>query len=493
MLILFIEYHFIEYFGKCMQFALGMLTGPIIVGTLLRTVRVFRRKINTKILMCNCSSEVMAGGVVKCHRGHVVCNECVVRCAGDDLGILGDVDWRRSVLQTLTASGFTCSVCGIHGPFRQSLDTQHAVNALPVRCGFTSLGLSCRWTGTRNQFAIHQHVFDDLDRSANSQEQSPRRAVKRPNSDSDGDSDEHDKQHVKQFRHERTLNDDQLEKDDDVEFQEVQTVDPDVVHASAIPHVNAAEGKSSVESLVHDTADPSVSRAGTVHDSAQREDVNFEPIQKDQNADGGPMQEAATEDDNRDSTFVTDTAGHRESQSDIGDFETIELRQNLGGAAHSIVVHRAEIVHDVNGNRPPPSAVTHIGGELRERQAFQVTEGFREAADVDINRIDEIRDDVDGQTVQAAVSESIRRNAAGERAATTQVAAGREHSARGQEMDAVEASHGAAEGGELGAVHDAMCEQGIIPKPQVGLIERAATAIYKTARGVIDKFKTSTP
>ena len=108
----------------------------------------------------------MAGGAAECSHGHLFCAQCAINSAAADFGMC-DVKWSSSVYQVLSWSGFTCCVCGVRGPLRRSIVTDAAVAALPVRCGYTALDEACRWTGRRDQFDTHRHVFTEQSHSEN--------------------------------------------------------------------------------------------------------------------------------------------------------------------------------------------------------------------------------------------------------------------------------------------------------------------------------------
>ena len=143
-------------------------------------------------LLCTFSYEVMSNGAAECRNGHRSCVQCAANCAALEFG-MRPVKWSSALYHALSWSGCTCCICGVRGPLRQSAVVDAAVAALPVRCQFISAtGVSCRWTGRRDQFDSHRHVFTDRDQAqSTSQHQPPRRGGKRPSCDWNGaDSDE---------------------------------------------------------------------------------------------------------------------------------------------------------------------------------------------------------------------------------------------------------------------------------------------------------------
>jgi len=172
----------------------------------------------------------MANGAAECYNGHRFCALCAINRAAKDLGIPA-LKWKSSIFEGLSWSGFWCCICGVRGPLRRSAVTDAAVASLAVRCRFTTMGVVCRWSGRRDQFDTHQHVFADPDEKlADTQNHPPRRGRKRPVSDANAVFHEDDGLHTKQRREQRISNDN--EKEDDVQFQSSQTADPDIVPQS---------------------------------------------------------------------------------------------------------------------------------------------------------------------------------------------------------------------------------------------------------------------
>jgi len=185
---------------------------------------------------CNFSNDVMARGVAECRNQHRFCIQCALNTAPKSFGIR-DLVLRSSVDQALTWFGFKCSVCGVKGPLRRSLATDTAVAALPVRCGSSEDGATCRWTGRRDEFDAHRHVFSDEELELQATEQqSPSRGTKRPNEDRDSNEvdDPHD---VKQCRRYQQTSE---QSENEAGFLGGQITSPGTVPGSAAPGIDAA-------------------------------------------------------------------------------------------------------------------------------------------------------------------------------------------------------------------------------------------------------------
>jgi len=205
------------------------------------------------------SNDVMAGGAAECDNGHQFCIQCAVTSTAKDFGIR-HLKWSSSIHQALTWSQFTCCVCGTRGPLRRSSVTDAAVAALSVRCGFTALGLTCRWSGRRDQFDTHQHVFTDpVQDQPDTQDHPPRRGRMRLNYT---DSDEANGQRVKRRRYQVGGE----ENEDEVASQRVQAIHSDVVSESAFRDFNASG--ESVDGVALDTTIPRCNRAGVIISAA---------------------------------------------------------------------------------------------------------------------------------------------------------------------------------------------------------------------------------
>jgi len=181
--------------------------------------------------VCDFSDDVMAAGAVECKNGHVICAWCAKNSAPRNFGIR-DLVLRSSLDEVLKWRGLSCRVCGVRGPLRRSLVTEAAVAGLPVRCGFTALGVACRWTGRRDEFHAHEHAFPDPDQLQPSAE---RRGTKRPSSAAISDSD-NDGQRAKHGRLQQTLSVEEKSEDE----LAIQTADADVAALLAVPDINAA-------------------------------------------------------------------------------------------------------------------------------------------------------------------------------------------------------------------------------------------------------------
>jgi len=103
----------------------------------------------------------MACGVLECSNGHVFCAQCAL----DLLAQKSDMPrmkWNSSMYESLAIAAYTCCVCGVAGPLRQSPVLDAAVAALrSVSCGVSAQGTVCTWTGLRGQLDAHQDAFLD--------------------------------------------------------------------------------------------------------------------------------------------------------------------------------------------------------------------------------------------------------------------------------------------------------------------------------------------
>jgi len=389
----------------------------------------------------------MAGGAAECDNGHRFCIQCAVTSTAKDFGI-HHLKWSSSIHQALTWSRFTCCVCGARGPLRRSSVVDAAVGALPVRCGSTALGLACRWSGRRDQFDTHQHVFTDpvqdqpgtQDHSCRpgkkrlssiftdstqdqpgTQDHPSRRRKKPLSSASNTDSDETDGPRVKRRRYQDTADGNENEG----ASQRVQTIDSDVVPVSAFPDINASG--ESVEGVVLDMAVPHIARTGVIIHTA--------------------VAAAADDDDDDDS--------RREDELHISQEEMLTVQTAVNNVVRDRVVPGgggADITHDADREEDE----SFITADIELQPSQNPTAGdVREPVLADL-RGSEVFHDVDGQA---------------------------------RELDIIP--------GQFNAVHSALQSAGFVPKPTIPPVDRAAKFIYNvTARvvhRVIKTFKPSAP